>query len=142
MLLRNKQENRNRRTQIIPGDERRIRITSTFKPLSELVISKLTNTSPKSPRFGFFEFQGLNYLENHAWAASTTFVEMAQDITLHRPSKIVRLEFVSPTAFRSNGLDIYLPLPGQIFRHLWMKWNAFCPESMQIQKLWPEFADA
>jgi hypothetical protein len=51
------------------------------------------------------------------------------------------LEFSSPTAFRSNGLDICLPSPGHVFRSLWEKWNAFAPEPMQLHDLWPQFAN-
>ena len=53
----------------------------------------------------------------------------------------VRMEFISPTAFRNNGLDICVPSSGQIFRSLWEKWNAFCPEPMQIHEFWPQFAN-
>jgi len=51
------------------------------------------------------------------------------------------MEFVSPTAFRNNRNDIALPIPGHVFRSLAEKWNAFCPESMQLQQIWPDFAN-
>jgi CRISPR-associated endoribonuclease Cas6 len=57
-----------------------------------------------------------------------------------QPSSRARLEFASPTAFRSGGADIPLPIPGLIFRSLWQKWNTCCPEAMQIQDAWPAFA--
>lgn len=80
--------------------------------------------------------------EEHPWAGSTSFAEMAQDAANTSPRNSVRMEFASPTAFRSNGLDVCLPLPGQVFRSLWTKWNTFCLEPMQVQDIWPEFAEA
>jgi len=77
----------------------------------------------------------------HAWAGRTSFAELAQDAALAKAADSVRAEFVSPTAFRSSGLEIRLPLPGQVFRSLWAKWNAFCPEAMQVQELWSQFAE-
>ena len=84
---------------------------------------------------GVFEGRNENF-----WADGTTFSYIAQNSANAAPSNKVRMEFASPTAFRSNGLDVCLPIPGQVFRSLWMKWNAFCPEPMQLHELWPEFA--
>jgi CRISPR-associated endoribonuclease Cas6 len=77
----------------------------------------------------------------HPWAGQTSFSEIAQDSRYAKVSHETRMEFVSPTAFRSNGNDIALPAPGQIFRSLSQKWNAFCSDSMQLQDFWSEFAE-
>jgi CRISPR-associated endoribonuclease Cas6 len=77
----------------------------------------------------------------HPWADCSSFIEIAQDAALNTPEQNVRLEFASPTAFRDNGLDVCLPLPGQVFRSLWARWNAFCPPAMQVQDIWPQFAN-
>ena len=70
----------------------------------------------------------------HPWAGENSFIEIAQDSQYAKTSREVRMEFVSPTAFRSNGNDIAFPAPGQIFRSLSQKWNAFCPASMKLQE--------
>ena len=57
-------------------------------------------------------------------------------------SRTVRMEFATPTAFRSEGADIPLPIPGHVFRGLWQKWNAYAPEDFQISPVWPAFANA
>jgi CRISPR-associated endoribonuclease Cas6 len=77
----------------------------------------------------------------HPWAGEISFFEIAEDSQYIKVSRETRMEFVSPTAFRSNGNDIAIPIPGQIFRSLSQKWNAFCPESMRLDVLWPEFAE-
>lgn len=77
----------------------------------------------------------------HPWAGERSFASIAQEVSEASANSPVRMEFASPTAFRTNRLDISLPVPGQVFRSLWARWNAFCPEAMQVQQIWPEFAD-
>ena len=68
----------------------------------------------------------------HPWAGQTSYIDLAQKTELPEKSQAVRLEFVTPTAFRSEGADIPLPIPGHVFRGCWQKWNAFAPEPLQI----------
>jgi CRISPR-associated endoribonuclease Cas6 len=39
--------------------------------------------------------------------------------------KHIRINFVSPTAFRSDGVNLPLPLPGMVYRSCWRKWNEY-----------------
>lgn len=78
----------------------------------------------------------------HPWAGRTTYLYLAQEAKLPPNSQQTRMEFISPTAFRSEGADIPLPIPGHIFRSWWQKWNAFAPSPLQIHNFWPEFANA
>jgi CRISPR-associated endoribonuclease Cas6 len=75
------------------------------------------------------------------WAGQTSFAELAQDGHYEKIPRYVRMDFVSPTAFRNNRRDVSLPIPGKVFRSLVEKWNTFCPEPMQIDGLWTEFAE-
>ncbi len=43
------------------------------------------------------------------------------------PTRRVTFEFASPTAFKSAGLGVALPLPGLVFGSLVERWNAFSP---------------
>ncbi len=65
----------------------------------------------------------------HPWAGHTRYEELAARYLL--PGQAVEsraeLEFASPTAFRSAGRVIPLPLPGLVFGSLVEKWNAFAP---------------
>jgi CRISPR-associated endoribonuclease Cas6 len=78
----------------------------------------------------------------HPWAGQTSYAGLAQETGLPEKARPARLEFMTPTAFRSEGADIPLPIPGHVFRGYWQKWNAFAPEAYQINPVWPEFANA
>ena len=126
------------------GQECWLRITTVGDELSDLVLTKILNKLPKTITIYKMEFRIDSYTLNpreHPWSGQTAFSEIAQDSQYANSMREVRMEFVSPTAFRSNSNDIALPAPGQIFRSLSQKWNAFCPESMQLQEFWPEFAE-
>lgn len=126
-----------------PGEECGLRITVLNEELSELFDTKFIKklTSQLSIHKMTFRLGDVaTKRSEHAWAGATTYSEIAQESTLASTKNRVRMEFVSPTAFRNNGLDICQPIPGQVFRSLWKKWNAFAPEPMQVHDLWSQFA--
>ena len=65
----------------------------------------------------------------HPWAGCARYEELASRHLLpgHAPSHRAELEFASPTAFRSAGRVVPLPLPALVFGGLVEKWNAFAP---------------
>ncbi len=66
---------------------------------------------------------------DHPWAGRTSYEELASRRLLpggQLPAR-VELEFVSPTAFRSGGRTLPLPLPDLVFGSLVEKWNSFSP---------------
>lgn len=65
----------------------------------------------------------------HPGAGRATYEDLAGRHLLSSgaPSPHVELEFVSPTAFRSAGRTVPLPLPGLVFGSLVERWNAFSP---------------
>ncbi len=126
-----------------PGQPCFLRITSLNEELSEVIEKKIVRQSPNQLTLYKMDFrlnEVLTRRSEHEWAGEASFSEIAQDSSMAQAENRLRLEFASPTAFRSNGLDICAPFPGQIFRSLWEKWNAFCPEPMQVQDAWPKFA--
>ncbi|GAB4400389.1 MAG: hypothetical protein OHK003_25910 [Anaerolineales bacterium] len=127
-----------------PGELCWIRITSLNEELSDLVETKFIKKLSKQLTIHKMNFRvdGVaTKRTEHEWAGAIEYSEIAQDAALASAENRVRMEFASPTAFRSNGLDICIPAPGQIFRSLWEKWNAFAPEPMQVHDLWPQFAN-
>ena len=65
----------------------------------------------------------------HPLAARTSYEELAAP-WLSGPSpapKRVTLQFLSPTAFHSQGKNVPLPLPALVFGGLLERWNAFAP---------------
>lgn len=125
------------------GQDCWLRVTTLGEELSEVLLADVMKKLPKSLTLYKMDFRIDGYTLNpreHPWAGQTTFTDIAQDSQYSNASRDVRMEFVSPTAFRANGNDIPIPSPQQVFRSLWQKWNALCPESMQLDERWPEFA--
>lgn len=127
-----------------PGQECWLRITTLDDALSKTLENQVLTHLPDQLTLYKMNFRVNGVARNraeHPWAGDTTFGQLAQDAVISDADSVLRLEFASPTAFRSKGLDVSLPYPGQVFRSLWDKWNAFCPEPMQVQDVWPDFAE-
>lgn len=125
-----------------PGELCWLRITSLNEEVSETLQQRILRKIPKRLTLHKMDFRVddvFTHRAEHEWAGETSFTEIAESFS-GKPERQLRMEFVSPTAFRNNNLDICLPLPGQVFRSLWEKWNAFAPESMQVHELWPQFS--
>ncbi len=65
----------------------------------------------------------------HPWAANDTYSALSGRLLLGRaaPPRALRLQFASPTAFKTQARTLPLPLPEQVFRSLLERWNAFAP---------------
>lgn len=127
-----------------PGQLCRLRITSLNEEFSDALEKKVIRYIPKQLTLYKMDFRVDDIFATHSqheWAGVSSFSEIAQDVTMASSGNHIRMEFVSPTAFRDNGLDICVPSSGQIFRSLWEKWNTFAPEPMQIHEFWPQFAN-
>ena len=127
-----------------PGQLCWLRITSLNEELSDALEKKIVRRIPKQLTLYKMDFRVDDVFSTHSqheWAGESSFSEIAQDVAMASSGNRVRMEFISPTAFRTNGLDICVPSSGQIFRSLWEKWNAFSPEPMQIHEFWPQFAN-
>ena len=126
-----------------PGQPCLLRITSLSEELSEALEKKVIRRLQNQLTLYKMDFRVDEIFTKpteHEWAGESSFPEIAQDRKLALAGHRVRIEFVSPTAFRNNELDICAPSSTQVFRSLWEKWNEFAPEAMQIHELWPSFA--
>jgi len=124
-----------------PGDSAWLRITTFERELSEILLKKVVKSLPKRMMLYKMEFRLDGWTldpAQHPWAGQTSFVEMAQQANCSNHSRQARLEFASPTAFRSIGSDIPLPLPAQVFRSYWCKWNTFAPPAMRSGRNSPQ----
>lgn len=72
----------------------------------------------------------------HPWAAESTYEELAARWLIPRPPGgeaeqavpwRIGLQFTTPTAFRSGGKQIPVPLPDLVFGSLVERWNAYAP---------------
>jgi CRISPR-associated endoribonuclease Cas6 len=123
-----------------------LRVTTFGEELSKAMLEQILPGLPDRLALYKMEFRVDGYTldpAQHPWAGQTSFAHLAQAAGLaDGRSRQVRLEFASPTAFRSEGADIPLPLPNHIFRGYWQKWNAYAPEPIRVQDIWPQFAAA
>lgn len=127
-------------TWLIPGNDCLLRITSLEARLTELLLKKMLPNLPPRVRLKWTEFRVLGPARENQWWGETTFAELARCANEGKNGVSVTLEFASPTAFRSGGVDMSLPTPDQVWRSLWWRWNAFAPEALHIDPLWPNFA--
>lgn len=62
----------------------------------------------------------------HPWSGRTTYEELAAANLIRRePEPFVTIEFATPTAFKSAGLTVPMPLPNFVFGSLVERWNTF-----------------
>ncbi|CAG1009934.1 CRISPR-associated endoribonuclease Cas6 [Anaerolineae bacterium] len=75
------------------------------------------------------EIQNLKSEVHHPWAWATNYEDLSAPWLLGRvtPPRLVTLEFVSPTTFKSEGRHVPVPLPHLVFGSLLEKWNVFAP---------------
>ena len=112
------------------------RITSLETSLSQFLLETLAGPKcpPMPPVLGR-EFE-LAYITTdpikHPWAATETYAHLLSLVAssqVNRPvssrATKVKLLFVSPTTFKSNGRSLALPLPLQTFFSLANRWNTF-----------------
>jgi CRISPR-associated endoribonuclease Cas6 len=114
-----------------PGPPAFLRYTG----LTEAVSSHLQRLAESPPEQIDIEGAGLQVRQAtldpavHPWAGQAGYEDLAGRHLLPRgtPAPRVELEFASPTAFRSAGRTVPLPLPGLVYGSLVEKWNAFSP---------------
>ena len=120
------------------------RFTSLEEELSELLLKKILPGLPGQLTLYKMNFSLEGWTLNpfqHPLAGQTDFMSLKEEKWDFPSSRWARLDFLSPTVFRTNGNDISLPLPGFVFRSWWEKWNAFSPVAQQIDTSWPDFAE-
>jgi len=130
---------------VAPGESCWLRVTTFDEQLSETTLEQIVRQLPERITLYKMVFRLDGWTldpAQHPWAGQSTFRDMAQEPYQVAKDLQVRLEFASPTAFRSGSADVPLPIPAQVFRSYWEKWNAFAPEAMQLAEQWPDFARA
>ena len=61
--------------------------------------------------------------QNHPWAGTTSYQPLLLHFHNTEPTQAIEMRFVTPTAFRSNGLDVPLPILRSIFGSLERQWR-------------------
>jgi len=114
------------------GQEHWLRLTSIDKGLSILLLESCLPNLPKEVELADGSFLVLGATtdpEEHPWAGKTSYEELVRKYLLdsRAPEDRIGFAFVSPTTFRSKGMNIPLPLPQLVFGSLLEKWNSFSP---------------
>jgi len=120
--------------QVQAGQSGWLRFTGLTGPVSQ-ILQALAAEPPRTVELDghHFEVAGASLdPAHHPWAGRISYQELAAPYLLagqsaagHRPS--LRLDFTSPTTFRSQGRYIPLPLPELVFGSLLDRWQAWAP---------------
>lgn len=108
-----------------------LRFTSIAPTLSPLLAAFAQAPPPHLELEGHrFTVEGCtSRAEDHGWAGEADYEPIALaslGFAQTVPSRW-RLEFATPTAFRSGGKTVPVPLPELVFSSLVTRWNAFAP---------------
>ncbi len=73
--------------------------------------------------------------EEHPWAGSSSYQELSAPFLLAQVPIPRRwtLHFASPTAFRSQGMTVPVPMPDLVFGGLLERWNLWSPVTLNPQ---------
>jgi len=108
-----------------------IRFTGLTEPVSAQ-LRMLAELPPTQVELDHVSLRVLNASldpKAHPWAGQSTYEALSAPHLLARelPSPYVEVEFAAPTAFRSAGRTVPLPLPALVFGGLATRWNDFAP---------------
>jgi CRISPR-associated endoribonuclease Cas6 len=114
-----------------------LRITSLEPELSHLFLT----FEDHPPRFlnlleaTFTVTQVSSQPRDHSWAQRSTYAELHNLLQKHEAAPKVCLLFASPTAFRSQGQTVLLPLPRLVLSSLWERWQHYAPYQLDVSWL-------
>lgn len=115
-----------------PGESYELHVTGIAEPVSRLLHSLLLEEPPTlwTIHNHPFELQTVTCdAAGHPWAGIADYQELAAEhlLTVGNPSNRVTLHFDSPTSFKSNEMQIPIPMPDLVFGSLVDRWNCFSP---------------
>jgi CRISPR-associated endoribonuclease Cas6 len=117
------------------GQDYWLRVTALNAELSSLLHGWLLPSPPETVELDGTLFRLVSVAADgaaHTWAGSTSYQDLAAAHLLAEgsPSTRLGLEFATPTAFRSGGMSVPLPLPDLVFGSLLDRWQAFAPVAL------------
>lgn len=118
-----------------PGTPYAVRLTGLTTPVSQTLMTALVSKPPSTWTLHGHTFTVIAAAcdaQQDSWTGYTTYEELASGQLLQReqPTRQVALEFASPTAFKSAGLTVPVPMPALVFGSLVERWNAFSPVTL------------
>jgi len=103
------------------------KITGLNDEVSVFLQEKFIPSLPETLKVAGAELKVID-INNNAMAKTTTYADLYQAhfTTDTNDNSLIELEFLTPTAFKINGLTVPLPIPKAIFTGYINKWNNFC----------------
>jgi CRISPR-associated endoribonuclease Cas6 len=110
-----------------------------FTALNETVTQVLLNLEKNLPETVWFgehlfevkELDSSNNIQNRTGQSSYQAILERNFFNLDEPTPSrLRLGFLTPTGFKTEGLDLPLPVPKLLFGSLLQRWNSFSPGPM------------
>lgn len=113
-----------------PSSRYFVRVTGLVEPVSRALLAGLIEQPPAAWTLHGQPFRVLEAVcdpVRDPWAGQTSCEELAAHALQqsNRLPRAITLEFISPTAFKSQEMQMPLPLPGLVFGSLVERWNAF-----------------
>jgi CRISPR/Cas system endoribonuclease Cas6 (RAMP superfamily) len=109
----------------------------TVSPIAQLESGSLIRVTTLDPMLTAilmnpppFSYAGVAYAVSESGRATSTFAEL---LRLGETGTLPLLHFQTPTAFRSQGMEINLPLPELVFGSLIHAWDSFSPLRLPLQ---------
>jgi CRISPR-associated endoribonuclease Cas6 len=116
-------------------DSYALRITAFSEALEAVLTEKLLPNLPASLKLWYRVFairRAVTRADQHPLAVQASYGELARSARISASS--IHMDFLTPTAFRSDGVDIPLPIPSHVFRGCWQKWNAYAPPPLRMDE--------
>lgn len=109
-----------------------VRVTGLQEAVSRTLEAALLTDPPPAWQLDNHPFRVEDVLCDPAadpWSGRATYESLAaQQLTrADKAEPAVRLQFASPTAFKSSGITVPVPLPSLVFGSLVERWNTFSP---------------
>lgn len=113
-----------------PGAGYFVRLTGLVEPVSRALLAGLVEQPSTRWMLHGASFRVLEAVcdpARDAWTGRTSYEELTAAALQHadRLPRAITLEFVSPTAFKSQEMQMPVPLPGLVFGSLVERWNSF-----------------
>jgi CRISPR-associated endoribonuclease Cas6 len=123
------------RVMVQAGEDCAVRVTGLAAAVSQALEQALVKERPQTWTLDDHPFVVTGAMCDAAeepWSGRTTYEELAAALLLQeaRLPRQASLEFASPTAFKSAGMTVPVPLPGLVFGSLVERWNAFSPVTL------------
>ena len=106
------------------------RVTGLTAAVSTALVDALVETPPATWSLGHHTFQVIAVAcdpQDHPWSGCISYRDLLAVHQRSRPQRKLTLDFTSPTAFKSNDMQVPVPMPGLVFGSLLDRWNAFSP---------------